>query len=224
MIEGRAVFLYGSYARGDADEFSDVDILAISPNKPDHDEISTLLSVSLPGPLNISHYTWTEFESMGSYGSLFLHHIAVEAKVLHYEGDAKKRLSKTLDSLPAYQYANRDLNSFRSMIDDVQKGLSVGIPTGFELSVLGGIARHASILVCYLAGIPTFGRNCIARAVEALQMPEVLRMLQLAHSYRLYEERRCGTVIQITREDVEEVVVGLRNILDRLERLIYANA
>lgn len=224
MIECRAVFLYGSYARGDADEYSDIDILAISPDKPNHDEILSLLSVSQPGLLNISHYTWTEFESMGSYGSLFLHHIAVEAKVLLYEGDAKNRLSKVLDSLPAYQYANRDLNSFRSMIDDVQKGLAVGIPTCFELSVLGGIVRHASILACYMAGIPTFGRNCIAKAVDALQMPEVLRMLQLAHSYRLFEERRCGTVTQATKEDVEGVVVILRNILNRLERLIHANA
>ena len=224
MIECRAVFLYGSYARGDADEFSDVDILAISPDKPDHDEILTLLSVSQPGPLNISHYTWTEFESMGSYGSLFLHHISVEAKVLLYKGDAENRLSKVLDSLPTYRYANRDLNNFRSMIDDVQEGLAVGIPTNFELSVLGGIVRHASILVCYLAGIPTFGRNCIARAVDSLQMPEVLRMLQLAHSYKILEERRCGTMTQTTREDVEGVVVILRNLLDRLERLIYANA
>ena len=219
----RAVFLYGSHARGDADEFSDVDVLAVAPVKPNVDEIVPLLPVSTQGLLHISHYTWEEFDAMSRYGSLFLHHIAAESTALLYEGNAKARISTLLDSLSTYQLAERDLVGFRSMIDDVEEGLTAGLPPCFELSVLGGVARHASVLACYLAGIPTFGRNCITRAVVALGMPEVQRKLQIAQSFRLYEERKCGVPEEASIGDVEQVIEILTDIIDRMEGWIHAN-
>jgi predicted nucleotidyltransferase len=89
MSADRAVLLYGSHARGDADEISDVDVLIVGERPLIANEIAPLLSEVYSGPLHITHYKWNEFGAMSEYGSLFLHHIAVEAKVIQYEGEAK---------------------------------------------------------------------------------------------------------------------------------------
>ena len=224
MTECRAVILYGSHARGDADDCSDVDVLVAAQEKPNVDEIVRLLPESSQGLLHVSHYTWAELDAMSRYGSLFLHHIAAEATVLLYEGNAQVRMSTLLGSLCSYQLADRDLVAFRSVIDDVQVGLAAGLPPCFELAVLGGLARHASVLTCYLAGIPTFGRNSIARAVETVGMPEARRELQAAHLFRLFEEGQCSVPGQASRADVERVVKILYQLLDRMEELICAYA
>lgn len=222
MTECRAFILYGSHARGDADHFSDIDLLTVARDMPNVNEIAALVPESPKHLLQVSHYTWEEIESMSRYGSLFLHHIANEATTLLYEGNAQARMSKLLGSLPPYQLAGRDLRGFRSVVKDVQSGLAAGLPPCFELAVLGGVARHASVLACYMVGVPTFGRDCIARAVGFLEMPEVLCKLQLAHSFRLFEERKCGVLDQVSRNDVEHVIEIINKMLSKLEGLVYA--
>jgi len=225
MSEDRAVLLYGSHARGDADEISDVDVLIVGERPLTANEIATLLSeVSYGGPLHTSHYKWDEFGAMSEYGSLFLHHIAVEAKVIRYEGEAKKRLTNMLAFLRPYQLAARDLAAFRTTVRDVEAGLRAGLPPCFELAVLGGITRHASVLGCYMAGRPTFGRNSIALAADLFGMQAAKNDLVLAHRFRLFEEGQCDAPCEISRTDVAHVLELLSAFLDRLETMIYANA
>ena len=185
-------------------------------------EVAALVPESPKDLLQVSHYTWEEVESMSRYGSLFLHHIAIEATALLYEGNAHARMSKLLCSLPPYQLAGRDLKGFKSIIKDVQLGLAAGLPPCFELAVLGGVARHVSVLACYLAGVPTFGRDCITRAVGFLDMPGVLSKLQLAHSFRLFEERKCGLLDQVSMNDVEQLIEIMNKMLGKLEGLVHA--
>ena len=125
------MILYGSHARGDADDFSDVDVLVAGPREPSVEDIVRLLPSLCQEVLHISHYTWAELEAMSRYGSLFLHHIAAEATALLYEGNAEERMATLLDSLSSYKLAKRDLVAFRSTIEDVERGLAGGSTSMF---------------------------------------------------------------------------------------------
>jgi hypothetical protein len=145
------VSLYGSHARGEADPLSDRDILRIS------DQPSTKGNAVTAS--DASSYTWNEFETMHSYGSLFLLHLSRESLVLESASGGEVRYRNLLATLPKYNRAERDIASFQLAIDDVEQSIQeMDTSPVFELSVLATTIRHASIVGCYLTGDPVFGR------------------------------------------------------------------
>ena len=154
-----AIWLYGSYARGDEDIYSDLDLLVVDNELVDLEKIE--LPVKNPHTkISLSQYTWYEIERMASYGSLFLHHLSCEAKpILESEG-VKGKLFKILHQLGLYLKAKRDLEGFKLAISDVEESIKSNCSFHYELSVLATILRHSSILGCYVTtGQPIFGRN-----------------------------------------------------------------
>jgi predicted nucleotidyltransferase len=147
------VWLYGSMARGDTDDSSDVDLLVVGEDEVD------FASLDLPARdrLSISRYSWQEIEHMAGYGSLFLHHLKREGKPL-LEGD-DARLRVLLASLGEYSRTEIELACFARVVDDVECALEGDHSVQFEMSVLGTAARHAAILGCYLMETPDFGRD-----------------------------------------------------------------
>jgi hypothetical protein len=221
MSDDCAVLLYGSHARGDADAISDVDVIVVAPRQSEAVDISPLLPQSCKGILHVSNYTWTEMEAMSLYGSLFLHHIATEAKGLRYEGNGRERLAELLRDLCRYRHPERDLIAFRTTISDAKKGLDLGLPPSFELAVVGGVARHASVLACYLAGTPTFGRGSISAALRLFGMSRDQTTLELAHRFRLFEEGQCGAPCKPLRATADRACDAMFAFLDRLEALSH---
>ena len=223
MSVDRSVLLYGSHARGDHDRTSDVDILLVSPEPLPYDELGVPIPLRT-GPVHVSHYTWPEMIAMGAYGSLFLRHLKSEALSIRHDGDGEARLAAILGSLGPYQLSERDVNAFEVTVDDVLEGLSYGLPPHFEMAVLGGVARHASVLACYLGGSPSFGRRSIQEATAQLGMPDSQGDLALAHTFRLYEQGQCSLPVPLGIEQVVRVAETLREFLNRLEGLIHADA
>lgn len=219
----RAIWLYGSYSRGDSDAWSDIDVLVVGSPLPS-EEMAQLVPSLNAGPLHVSCYSWSEFEAMVRYGSLFLHHVSAEGKALRHDGDAEARMKDLLSGLPAYGLAPRDLTAFRTTVRDVKDGLSRGLPPSFELAVLGGVARHASVLACYLAGHPCFGRKGIGLASSLLGIPSARRDLEWAHQFRLSEEGQCPVPEVTAERDAFRVTTTMTKFLDRLEGLVHANA
>ena len=218
-----AVLLYGSCARGDNDTRSDVDVLAVGPAPPNKDDLAAVYE-GYGGPVHTSHYTWPEVETMARYGSLFLHHIAAEAQPIKYDGRGEARLSELLRNMGPYECAQRDLTGFRTTVRDVREGLRLGLPPEFELSVLGGVARHASVLACYAAGVPTYGRCSIVNAASLLGVPWVSEDLERAHTFRLVEAGQCEAPVVPTHAAALRIVQTTETFLNHLERTINADA
>ena len=190
MTHGWSVWEYGSVARGDADRLSDFDVLVVGPETG---ELGTVMKAAGLGfrRASISRYSWDEIVGMAGYGSLFLHHVRLEGRPL-YENDAcRGRLRIVLDELGEYTLARRDVQGFKTVLGDVAESLRYGGAKAFELSVLGTVIRHGSILGCWLLGNPTFGRLAPVESFAAAAGLAVSTVdFERLYMYRLYCDGR----------------------------------
>jgi hypothetical protein len=180
------LWLYGSRARGDADEFSDTDVLAVGDAYSDVEQRITALIFPR---LNVSFYSWNEIEAMREYGSLYLHHIAQEGQLLQADANEPTRLSLCLADLPPFARAREDLAGFMQALAESRASLSDGGWPDFECQVVATIARHAAILAAYCVGEPAFGRERpfrIAGAALGYSKSEIDRLVIPATWWRLH--------------------------------------
>jgi hypothetical protein len=155
MTSALEVWLYGSHARGIADEQSDTDVLLVTDDAtaaPPQDLLAPFRRVT------VSRYLWHEVFTMHSYGSLFLDHIRQEG--VRLDGSRNdSRLQGILDTLPKFTRATHDLNGFKFAASEARRSLAnYGWPD-LELNVMAAVARHAAILGCYCSGQPDYGRE-----------------------------------------------------------------
>jgi Nucleotidyltransferase domain len=190
------VWVYGSAARGDADDLSDFDLLVVGDA---HEPAFLPPAVLGARSLSVSRYEWDEIVAMVQYGSLFLHHVKQEGRPL-VEGDPP-RLRTLLASLPPYRRAEQELASFTQVVADVRIAIQHDYSPQFELAVLATAARHAAILGCYLLGTPRFGRHEPFRTLLpqlGYSCAEVADFERL-YAYRVSENR--GEVAEVQSED-----------------------
>lgn len=213
------IWLYGSSARGDQLPDSDVDVLVVG------NDTGLVDHVGLPATdrLSISHYEWTEIEQMASYGSLFLHHVRLEGRPLLESPD--HRMRRLLDSLGEYQRADRELDSFRQVLQDVEGSLGGDYSPPFELSVIATAARHAAILGCYAIGEPNFGHDSAFRLLlprlgyEHEQVEEFVAL----YSFRRADDRQEPLLSTTSEEGVSEWVARVRCLIAQVEGLAHGS-
>ena len=150
------IWLYGSQARGDADRFSDTDVLVVADDHVSFDEVRSSLEYD---NVNVSHYSWTEIEAMGAYGSLFLHHIAIEGVRMQASKSEPDRMPRLLNALPPFSRAREDLAGFRRALEESRASLEDGGWLDFECEVVATVARHAAILGSHCLNQVAFGRE-----------------------------------------------------------------
>ena len=187
--DGVAV-LYGSAARGDADQFSDVDVLCVS------DADAVVPARFLPDGASLSRYDWSEWEILALTGSIFLHHLKSESRVLWAAGNGRERYFASFKSLPEYQHVSRDFDAFAESIDSIEVGLADPDQTiEFELSALAMVVRHLSILICYLTGEVNFSRlQSLHLATNATGVASRLeRDFKYLYDFRLFALGRIET-------------------------------
>ncbi len=186
-----AIWLYGSHARGNNDESSDVDLFVAADPEISSDKIERFISVSL-ARMSVSRYGWGEIRAMAKYGSLFLYHLRLEGHPLYEASQCSGTLGDILATLGDYQHTERDLVGFLTVLRDIRDSLEENGVDIFELAVLGTIIRHCSILGCWLIGKPSFGRvEPVKQIVDALGLPSAIATeFPELYRYRMYWEGR----------------------------------
>jgi hypothetical protein len=87
-----AIVLFGSASRGDDDRASDIDILILADTA---DRIRTLSAQYKGSGANVSSYTWKRFGRLVVSGSLFVHHLRLEGRII---SDDSRQLTQLLDT------------------------------------------------------------------------------------------------------------------------------
>ena len=214
-MSGVEVWLYGSRARGDSDALSDTDLLVVG----DSDRQVDTLVLGLDYPrINVSFYTWDEIWSMRAYGSLYLHHIALEGRRLIPSTSAPDRFPSLLTDIPQFARAREDMNGFQRAFRECRLSLEEGGWPDFECEVVATVVRHAAILGSYCLGQPAFGRELPLRVTgSALGFSdrELSCVIGAASAWRL---RQAGP--HTTPSVISEWLDLVGRFLKRLEEVI----
>jgi len=100
-----ATAIFGSSARSDSDNLSDIDLLIVSDQDKNSKEFNDVKSLGF----SPSIYSWNGLEKLSQNGSLFLIHLKNEALILKDENNRLKSL--LLKTKPVGNYKNAQLES-----------------------------------------------------------------------------------------------------------------
>lgn len=192
----REIYLFGSVARGDQDEKSDVDILIVIDDcsEVEYIEWKDKFADCLEVPISwISVYRISKIMRMYNIGSYFLWHIKKEGKVIY---SRENELSALLLTLPKYRNVKNDLNEYSQILIDIQQELSDKyICIEYELAVLASLVRNTCITISYLNGKLDFGRNsAVMYCVDKYQINVTLQEYEDLYQYRLYNTGKINNV------------------------------
>ena len=158
-----AMVLYGSHARGDADDASDTDVAVFSHATTARDlEIVKRTLVALGGALespDFSVYSTATAGKMAEAGSLFLWHLRLEGRVLYEEAGWLEGLWQRLKPYSAGGAAEA-VDVIEMVVSDIVIALS-GAPTTtpFEAATLFSMVRTLGMVIGQATGKPAFGRR-----------------------------------------------------------------
>ncbi len=151
-----AVMLFGSWARGENDGYSDMDILIVT-EKVVQNKYKLYKDNCILNEKWLSVYTKGSLLRLKRYSSLFLWHLKMEGIIL-YQKDGF--LGKLLEQLPVYTKTPDDLEQYQCICNDIEDIITKENCTyEYELALLAAIIRNTCIAYCYGHGKMIFGRN-----------------------------------------------------------------
>jgi predicted nucleotidyltransferase len=193
-----AVMLFGSVARGDARDGSDVDVLAIAPRSR---------MVSATGHVSLTVYTEQHLRALARKGSLFVCHLRAEGKILKDRDGVFQRVFDEWHA-PDIERAREGMNAARAVLDesqserpDVTSRLRVGLY----------LLRSVLYLRCLELGEPVFAMGLVAARLGDERIAELY-----SRSARTSAEVRLALVMQLLEAYLPD---GRRNPYGTLEAL-----
>jgi len=202
-VRAVAVILYGSYARGDYSDSSDIDLLAVE---------QTPRPTRAAGRVNVSTYDLAQFATASH--TLFGTHLARDGIVLH---DSDRLITDQLVS-----FGNIDLDRLWGRVRSLARLLS--LPREEQHARLDGFVRHARYVLrtatyarALQAGPPCFS---VAELAERFDDPDLRRLLS---SHREVHGSPTTAVLRELHRRIEQLIGGIDPIgFDSLTDVIVA--
>ncbi|AMM82936.1 MULTISPECIES: nucleotidyltransferase domain-containing protein [Pasteurella] len=180
MFKNQFIVLFGSVARGDDNINSDLDILLINIDIYESENI--LRQYKLPNyPHNYIEYNYDTFYKFHIEGSLFLHHIFLEGKVIYGNMQLWNKLKRE------FRVKSSFIDEIKKIQSDISLYRNLDFSNGFYLSVLDNIyplLKNYCIFKLANKGIYIFNKKeCIIEAVKNEQLRKKLLELQQFYDY-----------------------------------------
>lgn len=202
------IVLFGSHARNDYDEYSDIDIFILIKNCSfdEYIDFKNKVIAELKIPLDyVSIYTYEGIKSLKEKGSYFLWHLKKEG-ILIYDSD--NEFNYLFDNLKKYDSIKNDLFEYNEICKDIIVNRRYGLDeVCYDLSVLASIIRNCCIAISYLHGEYLFDRIKPVKYVKEMmgeEFPFTLIQYENIYRYRIRRSRnKCIYLEDISEENLK---------------------
>lgn len=155
-----SIIRFGSFARKDNDEYSDIDICIFVDKYETKEEViekaSKLIYNNNVSNTDFIIHNEEAFTFMLERGSLFLWHLNLECT----PSFGKEYFTKKMSSLKKFNNYENKFNDYLNLFYDLKDARkNLPISSLFDFSILFTVVRNLCILVCYKINQPKFGRR-----------------------------------------------------------------
>lgn len=212
MYKLEQVWLFGSYARGESELSSDIDILYIAESDCTDIVKSIIGKMGIPQEkVDISHYTREGISRLATRGSLFAWHLREEGKPLY---KTNPWLGDLLRAMPKYDNHIEDLTVLMQLVEETCESLDTSSSTAiFDAGVLSTAIRNTCIILTNYLGATDFSPYApqkLMRLEPSLKMPISLSDYMHLLKCRHISERGASA------EDVYVDLFALREYVERI--------
>lgn len=217
-----AAYIFGSVARGQADNLSDLDILAVvktGGGKVDDDVVTNLVPVEMRElKLSISWYGEDRIRQMFENGELFAWHLSVETKALY----DPERFLPSLGSPSEYYDSASDVESFIKVFNGIEHQVqssphNAAFETGLVYVCVRNIAMAASSA---LNAGPDFSRYSPFALEGVRHCPITRSEFEIAMAARMASQRGYEPPPQATANLLFDLVARLGPWLDEVHHAV----
>ncbi|PFS93955.1 nucleotidyltransferase domain-containing protein [Bacillus cereus] len=207
-----SIVLFGSKAREEEDDFSDVDIFLLVEDVPQARivEIINITKAKLPfRNIGISLYTISTYKKLIFEGSMFLWHLKLEGKIIY-----KKSTLNLYNGLSPFNNFKKNYIIYESLLKKSELSFQENGINEYDLSQLFFICRNLCLLTCFKVSSPTFGRISVYdKLIDIIGFKPLSREHYIYLSqWRLNYTRAVGFQLEFPTE--EKIVKILKEIND----------
>ncbi len=198
----RTLFLYGSHARGDAEDTSDVDILQVTP-------VHT--APYAVGPVNVTCYTLDQLLRLARRGSLFARHLVEEALPLADPQNLLGALKAAYVAPQSYRGVMDEVCGCAPLLDVQESQFNENVD-GFS-SLVGYLARTYLYASAFDQGARSFAMGHVLQLLGQDRAKPILSRIR-HHGFRAFTQARCffeeltGTTCRRVEGSLEAFIVN----------------